>query len=327
MESRKSTDTPDFVQAELDSMAADVPEMPDAFRNGWRKAIRAEAAKGAIAEAENESAPRTEAGQNARTEAMPDSGPAAEKAPVPKKPLLLRSRRWTGILSAAAALIFLIGGTLVTRGRLSPRLRVSPAVLTQSAEDIADADLAMGMEASAPAENWSISEEVRQDAAAQLGEEGLRLETTSDQAKTMVYQIQTPEEETEEETEEAAPAPEAGEEILEEADAAVEADEEIVEEAAPVAEADEKIAEEADYAVEADAEIIAGEDYAAAADAGITAGADFAAEAPAASAAAPTFATQIGWFLEDMVAFLRAALPYLIIAGLAACAVLRFRKR
>ena len=103
MESRKSTDAPDFVQAELNSMAANVPEMTDAFRNGWRKAIRAEAAEGAIAEKENEPAPRTEAGQTARTEAMPDSDPTSgkEEAPAPKKPLLLRSRRWTGILSAA----------------------------------------------------------------------------------------------------------------------------------------------------------------------------------------------------------------------------------
>lgn len=104
------------VQRELDIMAQEVPEMPEEFRKAWRLAIREEAATRA-AETEKISALPAEEEQH-RAAASNISA--------------LRTRRWTGILSAAAAMVFLIGGTLATRNSLSPRLRTEQALTTDA---------------------------------------------------------------------------------------------------------------------------------------------------------------------------------------------------
>ncbi len=40
------------LQAELDRMAAEVPEIPESFRQGWREAVRRDAAAGNVARRE-----------------------------------------------------------------------------------------------------------------------------------------------------------------------------------------------------------------------------------------------------------------------------------
>ncbi len=175
------------IQQELDSMAAETPEMPEEFRRAWRKAIREEAANRTgirkkpaqaereeavpvtdilqeiIGETEQFAAPdrftanldryqnfsaETEEQEPSRKEFIPAESadrivplPERENADVPvmqhaepvREGSVLRTRRWTGILSAAAAMIFLIGGTLATRNTLSPRLRIDPAAAKQEA--------------------------------------------------------------------------------------------------------------------------------------------------------------------------------------------------
>ena len=175
------------IQQELDSMAAETPEMPEEFRQAWRKAIRAEAvnrrarqetpaeaerekivpaaalSRGKMDETEQFATPNrftadldryrnysaeTEEQEPSREENIPaESADQAiplqeqENADAPemqhpkqgREASVLRTRRWTGILSAAAAMIFLIGGTLATRNTLSPRLRIDPAAVTQEA--------------------------------------------------------------------------------------------------------------------------------------------------------------------------------------------------
>ncbi len=93
------------IDQDLKDIASDIPDMPDSFRSGWRRAIRAEAEKN----------PKIQEFRTSESTLPP------EKAP--NKKSLRHSRRWTYFLSAAAVLIFLFSGTLATRGMLSPRLK------------------------------------------------------------------------------------------------------------------------------------------------------------------------------------------------------------
>lgn len=266
------------LQRELDSMAAEVPEMPEEFRQGWRRAIREDAAN-RTAEKEN----RAEAEQIAAIRDI-DINEVKDQETEGKTPAhpgsSVRIRRWTGILSAAAAMVFLIGGTLATRNSLSPRLKKEqPPVLLGSGMS---RDVEITVLSTAQPTNSAVpgvsSREMAMDAQEEMEE------ADSDKsAKTLLTSGEVPlmfsaaaPEETEPEPEEAAG------ELW-----------------------DEPAAEEAD----GNPENLMGE--AERPDAGET----------------TDFWKEAGFFLEDMGAFLKAALPYLIGFAAITAVVVLVRKR
>ena len=101
------------LQAELDRMAADVPEMPESFRKGWREAVRQDAGLS--------SAPARSASR--------------------------RSFTWRRAVSIAAVFVFILGGTLLGQDALllnrnaidSPRAAVFSSVSETSADSGAEA--------------------------------------------------------------------------------------------------------------------------------------------------------------------------------------------
>ena len=78
------------IQQELDSMARETPEMPEDFHAGWMRAV----------EEEMENHPGTEE--------KPDTGKTEKSS---------GSSQWKRILAVAAAAVFLVGGTLLTRDK------------------------------------------------------------------------------------------------------------------------------------------------------------------------------------------------------------------
>ena len=78
------------LDAELEKLAEDVPDMPADFHDRWMQAVRAEAAE--------KTAPETE----------------TEREPEPRG-RLVAMRKWTRVLSVAAVFVFLIGGTMIYR--------------------------------------------------------------------------------------------------------------------------------------------------------------------------------------------------------------------
>ncbi len=111
------------IDQDLKDMASDIPDMPDSFRSGWRRAIRADA----------KSKPENREFLHPESAVPPEN--TSNKTPI------RHSRRWTYLLSAAAALIFLVTGTLATRGMLSPRLK-------EKAPDMSTSILSAGEEKS-----------------------------------------------------------------------------------------------------------------------------------------------------------------------------------
>lgn len=171
MSEKWTRDLDALLQRELEEMAAETPPMTRSFRNGWREAVRREAAAREQipadripadripadripAEAFAQDAAFTEAAAGAEAPAAPDRTPAEGKAG-----RIARTRRWTGLLSAAAVLVFLIGGTLLTRGTLSPRLRREAArIRSEEAAEWPDADAALPEDGTETA-NAVLSEE------------------------------------------------------------------------------------------------------------------------------------------------------------------------
>jgi len=111
------------LQAELDRMAAETPEMPESFRQGWRQAIRQER----ITEAEKKVA------------AAPSRTSEAEKKAETAEPAGRRSRNlflWRKGLGIAAIFAFILGGVLLGQDavrftRISPDSAISAKVQNQ----------------------------------------------------------------------------------------------------------------------------------------------------------------------------------------------------
>ena len=111
------------LQAELDRMAAETPEMPESFRQGWRQAIRQER----ITEAEKKVA------------AAPSRTSEAEKTSKTAEPAGRRSRNlflWRKGLGIAAIFAFILGGVLLGQDavrftRVSPDSAISAKVQNQ----------------------------------------------------------------------------------------------------------------------------------------------------------------------------------------------------
>ena len=269
------------IQEELDAMSGDVPEMPSDFREGWRKAIRED----------SEKASATASGKEEKSKSA-------------------GGRRWTAILSMAAAMVFLIGGTLATRGKLSPRLRVkqeSTSVESGTEEAIGASgempSLQRKAAQSAPKAQEMDSENILTEAM--LGEafeeepadaalEGIREDELLDAGA--VYGL-------------AYDAEVADGEMLF-ADEAVSLDSQGMEIAMGMPEAAVKDAE-------ADEETAAGEVAAVEAEADI----------PEAPEERTSWTRELGYFLEDMGAFLLAALPWLAGLGICAALVLLIRRK
>ena len=104
----KDNRQPDSVSSALDQelsrMAREVPEMPESFRQGWRSALRQEAAG---ASAPEKILPLTQ-------KAPPASEPASAPAPGRRFP-----GSWRRGLSIAAVFLFLLGGTLLGQDAVS----------------------------------------------------------------------------------------------------------------------------------------------------------------------------------------------------------------
>ena len=268
-----------FLEQELKEMAAEVPEMPRAFRNGWRQAVHAEALRkegagtqetpetpesGPVWPIEPEAAwperyewsrtetPDSEEEAELAYEAVrrrgrkPESGraPAAPKAPAapaaresgteretaapsPEAPAaresgsgrVVRIRRWTRILSAAAAvLVFLAGGTWMTRNRLPSyqrrqmlKDRQAQAALVPSEESAAGPE-ETDSEVQAP-EAAMFEEEA--PAAAAFMEEAYEAEAPEEEIPEILYaeenaeadEMETASEEEDEAADRAAAAP------------------------------------------------------------------------------------------------------------------------
>ncbi len=103
--SQERKDELNELDLELEKMAQETPEMPADFHARWTEAVRAEAA-GQQTEKKNET-----------------------------------RRQWRYVLSAAAVCVFLIGGTLLTRGMKNgktakaPAMNESAAAVSEAAED------------------------------------------------------------------------------------------------------------------------------------------------------------------------------------------------
>lgn len=279
------------IDQDLKSMASNVPEMPDSFRSGWRQAVR------------------NEAGQHS---ANPENTPSESASPSEKAPagkLVRRPRRWTYLLSAAAALIFLFAGTLATRGMLSPRLKknisdaggaslsaveekesaVASEKPRQASPDVSGAnDIAFEADAVSHEDMYSASEESALSCAymesAEECEEASEEEAFSDSVSSF-----------ESKTESAAVNKAAGN-------------------------SDRSSVESAEAAGPASPTAAAAESPASPTE-------PPAAVSTANPPAGENTGTRIAWFLEDMGAFILAALPYMAAAGILLLIVIFIRHK
>ncbi len=101
------------LQTELDRMAAEVPEMPESFRQGWREAVRREA----------------EAGSAARQK----TGAPEKNGEKPGREKKRRVIPWTRILGTAAAAAILLGTVMTGREALLLTRRPEKAARTMEA--------------------------------------------------------------------------------------------------------------------------------------------------------------------------------------------------
>ena len=280
------------LEQELNDMAAEVPEMPASFREGWRRAIREEASEKPI---------RAEIRENRETNI--NRSQETTKHEPGKHAFILKTRRWAGILSVAAAMVFLIGGTFATRGALSPRLRKNTDVLMQESGQLQNEEIA-----------WGMDTELQQDAREQIRTESILSDNLADSARGISFETSLGVQETHfpmiisEDAEMEASNPKEGAALFE-----TNAGEEEtgLEESADTAGAAEEAAEAVASMKTREVEKLSSEED----------GTNTAAEAKT-----PGFWTEAGWFMEDMGAFLKAALPYLIGAAAVAFVVLLLRK-
>ncbi len=296
-----------FPDEELRRMAAETPSPPEDFRQGWREALRKEMSGAAGGETKGNAAVRSvPAGAN-----WPGAGEAADReeknaeekgnatgkknihadrpgrereetpsgASTRSASRRRLSRPWKGLISVAALLVFLVGGTLLTRGRLSPRLQApQPAVLRSTVPAAMDAEEAFKPQStSLPAGVETIPEAV--------------FETEADEAAEMAGADFEAEE-----------APAAGSMAAKNA----------------ISEADEAVPVGGSLAVKREAH--AGEGFTS--DAVPAAGAADAVPAQERESRGPLLD-----FLEDMGAFLRAALPWMLgAAALGGIVTILFRR-
>ncbi len=118
------------LDAELKQMAAETPEMPGSFHADWVRAVRQEAEK--AAEQQETAAPDKRRGMPAQ---------------------------WKRLLGVAAVFVFLIGGTLLTRGQIRPKGNEQTAAV-QEARETAPEEAALEETASEGAALQSEAEEV-----------------------------------------------------------------------------------------------------------------------------------------------------------------------
>lgn len=93
----------DALPEHLAALARDVPPMPADFHQGWTTRVE---------------------------ECAMEDKQAHRPIRVPS-----RSKTWTRVLSVAAALVFVVGGTLLTRDTLSPRKQTTPSADTESTDE------------------------------------------------------------------------------------------------------------------------------------------------------------------------------------------------
>ncbi len=261
---------------ELKAMAADVPDMPESFRSGWRQAVRSEAEK----------------------------QPSSSRKAAPSL-----SRKWISLLSAAAVLVFLFAGTLATRGILSPRLRKNAADTYSTPESLA------------------VNNSMEEDSAAKAPPESPVPETGFPEAAQPVFSgtfCESAEESS----------ADAFEEYMEEA-AVPEEDYAFAAGAQPtfptffpaMTESAVEITPEPAQAMKASGAAVSRE-----ASGSSVLSDSVPQESPAVPETAgelppPGFGTEFAYFMEDMGAFLLAALPYLLGAGLLLTAFLLLKKK
>ena len=289
--SEKNMNGNECLERELNSMAAEVPEMPASFREGWRRAIREEAAA------------QTLFAENSTNKKMDEKKESVSELTESKKRVsLLRTRRWTGILSAAAVMVFLIGGTLATRGTLSPRLRKNADILMPGSGSVQNEE-----------KTWSVDGGVKQNSEEQGHTESIGSENSAERAMGISLGMSMEAQETafptgipeEMETEKNGRMEDAVffeadyEEIAPEAGKAGMKAEVLTDAAgsAGIPSAEENAAEAVMpfTAVESEKTLLAEKEM------------DSAEEAEFSG-----FWTQVSWFLEDMGVFLLAAFPYLL---------------
>ncbi len=271
------------IDQDLKDMASDIPDMPDSYRSGWRRAIRADAKS-------NSGTPKL---------IHPESVIPPEIAP--DKTPVRHSRRWTYLLSAAAALIFLVAGTLATRGMLSPRLKEkapdtgSSILSAEEGKSSSSAD--RGMQHTSPAARDAAFEE---DAAVFSSQYAAEEESAVSRDS-----METAEEEYEEYPDEKSFS---------------------VSTYASVIKSDSVVQEESDRSSGKGTEVSAGSANertetslpAEAPESPIVSSLSAAQQQPASADISPneSLGTHILWFFEDMGAFILAALPYIAVAGI-----------
>lgn len=131
------------LDAELEMLAEDVPDMPADFHDRWMQAVRAEAAEKAAPEAETQT--------RGRITAM---------------------RKWTRILSVAAVFVFLIGGTMIYRN--SRKTSEEPARETAMEAAVAGMEAAQAPDAGMEADMMAMeSAEEAADRAADSAPEAM----------------------------------------------------------------------------------------------------------------------------------------------------------
>ena len=187
-----------FPDEELRRMAAETPPPPEDFRQGWREALRKEMSGAAGGETKGNAAVRSvpaganwpgageaadreeknaeEKGNTAGKKNIHADRPGREREETPsgartRSASRRLSRPWKGLISAAALLVFLVGGTLLTRGRLSPRLQAPTAVLRSNVPAAMDAEEAFKPQStSLPAGVETIPEAVFETEADEVAE-------------------------------------------------------------------------------------------------------------------------------------------------------------
>ena len=159
--------TEQSLQAELDRMAAETPEVPESFRQGWREAVRAETAKWATETAGGAEAATGTGGE--RTEEESRGGKPAPKRILP----------WLRAMGTAAAAAILLGGIMAGRDVAGlTRRAAAPAAgsvaMTVSEEVSSDAVNGLApapVEESLRAKKAAAKEEARDQAAPEPAEE------------------------------------------------------------------------------------------------------------------------------------------------------------
>lgn len=296
---------PDLDQ-ELAALADETPEMPADFHEGWMNAIR-------------EEAKQTEQPEQAKAE--------------PKGTI----RQWRRLAGAAAVMVFLIGGTLLTRGRwtTAPVIagRVTPvqtaapeeqsteaprATAAPSAPEQTEAKTNMAvMEANQAEESVMAAGSMKADGIAGAGIQAAekaesRKAAPAAASETAAYTM-------------ASEDPESGAVMAQAMDFAAlyeAVPEEAAEEADEAAEAPEE--EAAERKAEADAAI---EDAEPAAEAAMPDHTDAPAETPETEETAQPAESGIGGFFTDMWQFILHVWPYMAGAAVLAGAVMIIRKK